>query len=82
MKKIEHNGNKNAVGKRVREARNKKGLTQNQLAAKMQLLNVNIDQKMISKIELNKRLVTDYEVICLAKILEVTTAWLLEDYRV
>ena len=41
-------------------------------SAKLQTMNINIDQQMISKIELNKRQVTDYELACICKCLKVT----------
>ena len=49
----------------------KKNLSQSQLAAKMQTMNVNMDQQMISKIENNARFVTDYELACFCLILEI-----------
>ena len=51
MKQIQYYGNKNIISSRVRELRNQKGLSQEQLAARMQTMNCNIDQQMISKIE-------------------------------
>lgn len=61
MKQITFGGNKNVIGKRLSVLRKEKGITQSDLAARMQTLNVNIDQQMISKIEKNQRQVTDYE---------------------
>ena len=37
----------------------------------MQIMNVNIDQQMISKIENNDRIVTDYELACFCIILKI-----------
>lgn len=51
MKKIMFDGNKNIIFLKLREAREQAGLSQSQLAAKMQTLGVNIDQQMISRIE-------------------------------
>lgn len=79
MKQITFNGNKNIIGKRLSELRKERGLSQNDLAAKMQLLNVNIDQQMISKIEKNNRQVTDYELACFCKCLNVTADEILEE---
>ncbi|MGN0516495.1 helix-turn-helix domain-containing protein [Eubacterium sp.] len=79
MKQITFNGNKNIIGKRLAELRKEQGLSQNDLAAKMQLLNVNIDQQMISKIEKNNRQVTDYELACFCKCLNVTADEILEE---
>jgi len=80
MKKIEFNDNKNIISKQLKIARVKAGLTQGQLAAKMQVLNINLDQQMISKIENNMRIVTDYEFACFCKVLQVTETELLKDY--
>ncbi|MCL2022903.1 MAG: helix-turn-helix domain-containing protein [Oscillospiraceae bacterium] len=46
----------------------------------MQLLNVNIDQQMISRIERNKRIVTDYELASFGEILGVEVSELLKNY--
>ena len=80
MKKIEFYNNKNIISLRLKEARKKKGLSQSDLAAKLQLCNINIDQQMISKIEKNERQVTDYELACLCKCLNVSYEWMLEDF--
>lgn len=79
MKQIIFNGNKNIISKRLARIRKEKGLSQSDLAAKMQLFNVNIDQQMISKIEKNQRQVTDYELACFCKCLNVTADEMLED---
>ena len=50
------------------------------LAAKMQTMNVNIDQQMISRIERNLRIVTDYELVCFSRVLGVEEKSLLEDF--
>ena len=79
MKKIHFNGNKNIIHAHLPKWREARGLTQGELAARMQVLGVNIDQQMISKIEHNSRIVTDYELACLCKILKVTEKDLMED---
>ena len=81
MKKIEFYSNKNIISERLRQARKNKNLSQSDLAAKLQTLSLNIDQQMISKIEKNLRQVTDYEVACICKCLNVTPEWLLQDYK-
>ncbi|MCL2509011.1 MAG: helix-turn-helix domain-containing protein [Oscillospiraceae bacterium] len=80
MKKINFNDNKNIISKQLKLARINAGLTQSQLAAKMQVLNINIDQQMISKIENNMRIVTDYELVCFCEILGIDEKTLLKDY--
>lgn len=80
MKKIQYFGNKNIVSARVRERRIELELSQEQLAARMQTMNCNIDQQMISKIEKNHRQVTDFELACLCKCLETTPNEILKDF--
>ncbi len=81
MKQIEFWGNKNVIGNRISVLRQKSNLTQSELAAKMQLLNINIDQQMISKIEKNQRQVTDYEFIGFAFCLGVGLDELADDFK-
>ena len=79
MKKIEFYNNKNIISLRLKQARIEKHLSQSELATKLQLHNINIDQQMISKIEKNMRQVTDYELACICKCLGVSPEWLLQD---
>jgi transcriptional regulator with XRE-family HTH domain len=71
MKKIQFCDNKNIIYNQLKARRKEKRLSQADLAARMQTLNVNMDQQMISRIERNQRIVTDYELACLCVILEV-----------
>ncbi len=80
MNKIEFYGNKNVVHARVRYFRKLKKLSQNQIAARLQTMNVNIDQRGISRIENNERIVTDYELVCLCRALRVTVEEMLSDF--
>ncbi len=78
MKKICYYDNKNIISKNLKTLREEKGLSQSNLAAKLQTMNINIDQQMISKIEKNYRQVTDYELACICKCLSVTPNDLLD----
>lgn len=71
--------NKNIVGPRVRLARAKAKprLTQAELSARLETSGVRIDRASISKIENQERIVTDLELMALAKALRVTVPWLL-----
>lgn len=78
MKKICYYNNKNIISEKLKILREEKGLSQGKLAAKLQTMNINIDQQMISKIEKNNRQVTDYELACICKCLSVTPNDLLD----
>ena len=77
MKIYDYNGSKNICGARVKEARKKAGLSQENLAAKLQLEGVIIERDSVSRIEIGTRFVADYELAALCKILNVTPAYLL-----
>lgn len=64
-------------GKRVREARIKAGMSQDTLAAKLQLAGLQIGQMAVSRIETGKRVVPDFELPVIAGVLGVSTDWLL-----
>lgn len=81
MKQILFQGRKNIIGEKLQTVRKEKGLSQSDLAAKMQTMNVNMDQQMISKIEKNQRQVTDFEFACFCKCLRITTEELLGDFN-
>ena len=77
MKIYSPEGIRNIAGKRIKIMREKYGWSQSILAAKLQLENIILEQKAISKIELGSRIITDYELAAMAKILNVTVDWLL-----
>ena len=77
MKIYDFNGKKNICGKRVKEARKKLKLSQENLAAKLQIEGVIIERDSVSRIEIGTRFVADYELRELARILDVSVNWLL-----
>lgn len=80
MKKIKFGNQKNVISSSLKSIRMDRHLSQSQLAVKMQLLDVNIDQQMISRIEKNQRQVTDYEFACLCLCLDVSPTEMLSAF--
>lgn len=81
MKKILFGNNNNIIYKQLKLQRIKANLTQGELAAKMQIMGINMDQQTVSRIERNERIVTDYELACLCRILHVSEQDLLQDFE-
>ena len=79
MKIYDYNGKKNLCGPRIAEARKKLGLTQGELAARLQVKGVNIEFDSVSRIELGTRFVADYELKAFSEVLNVSAEWLLEE---
>ena len=77
MKINGQNGKVNSCGKRIRETRQALGLTQNDLAVKLQLIGVGMMQKTISRIEMGDRVVPDYELKYFSEVLGVSVNYLL-----
>ena len=77
MKIYDYNGQKNICGSRVKEARKKLGLSQEELAARLQVQGINIERDSISRIEIGTRFVADYELLILSRELRVSVDYLL-----
>lgn len=77
MKIYDYKGKKNISGDRIREARQKMRLSQQDLAAQMQIAEIIIERESISRIESGRRFVADYELPIFAKVLHVSVNWLL-----
>lgn len=77
MKIYDFNGSKNISGERIKEARKRLQLSQEMLAAKLQVEGVNIERDSVSRIEIGTRFVADYELLALCRILNVSPNYLL-----
>lgn len=77
MKIYDYNGRKNISGERIREARLKKRLTQQDLAARVQVEGVIMERDSISRVEIGTRFIPDYEIPVFARVLGVSVLWLL-----
>lgn len=73
------NNPRNIVGPVVRQLRKEKGLTQAELCAKLNLLGWDIGRDTLAKLEIQVRWVADFELLKLAKALNVNAAQLLHD---
>ncbi|MDR1409928.1 MAG: helix-turn-helix domain-containing protein [Oscillospiraceae bacterium] len=71
-------GSKNVVGKRVIELRKRDKLSQRALADRLQLLGMDIDKNVITRIETGKRFVTDFEIQAFASIFDISYEFLLD----
>lgn len=71
-------GRCNASEIKIRDARERAKLSQEQLAAKLQLAGLNINQKAISRIETGDRVVPDFELPYFAEALDIPICKLLE----
>lgn len=78
MKIYDYNGKKNLCGTKIKEARRKLGLSQQELAARLQTEGINIERDSVSRIEIGTRFVADYEIKVLCKILGVSADHLLD----
>lgn len=68
---MEHKTTLNIIGPKIRELREMRGLTQEQFAAKCQILGFDLTRSTLAKIESSVRAVSDHEIPFLAKVLSV-----------
>lgn len=78
MKIYDYKGRKNLCGNRVKEARARLKITQEDLAARLQVEGITMERDNVSRIEIGTRFVTDYELVVLARVLNVSLEWLTE----
>ncbi len=71
----------NIAGHRIRVARaiNRPPLTQQDITIQLQIQGYKISKSLISKIENGKRGISDIELKAIARVLNVSVSWLLED---
>ena len=72
MKILRFQEQHNITGIQIKKIRKEKGLSQEQMAARLQTYGIQIDQKAISRIESGDRVITDYELICFAEALGIS----------
>lgn len=71
-------GEKNLISKRLIELRRQRHMSQRLLAYKRQLRGYDMDKNVITRIETNKRYVTDIELKALTEIFDVSYEYLIE----
>ena len=70
-------GERNLIGQRLVDFRNEHNLSQRDLAYKLQLAGYDIDKNVITRIETNKRYVTDIEIKAFSEIFTVSCDFLI-----
>nr|DAQ30128.1 MAG TPA: helix-turn-helix domain protein [Caudoviricetes sp.] len=80
MRIYEYHGKSNISGEKIKSARLKRELTQNQLVARLEVEGVDITQATLSRIESGERFVADFELALIAKILNVDINELIDLY--
>lgn len=71
-------GEKNLISSRLKELRQLHNLSQRDLARLLQLSGIDMDKNVITRIETNKRYVTDLELKALSEIFDVTYDYLID----
>lgn len=73
-----YSGEKNLISKRLIQLRKEHYLSQRDLSRKLQLAGYDMDKNVITRIETNKRYVSDIEIQALAHIFGVSCDYLIE----
>ena len=78
MKQRTDANGKNLIGERLKELRGKFNYSQRDLARELQLVGMDMDKNVITRIETNKRYVTDFELQALKQIFNVSYDYLID----
>ena len=76
MKRITEGEKTNIIGSRIKEARIKAGMSQQQLSNKLELMAVYVCRGSISRIENGERAITDIEIDAISKVLKSSLDYL------
>lgn len=71
MKIYDYQGRSNICGEQIRRFRRERKLSQGELAARLQLQEVQLDQKAVSRVEKGERFVSDFELVAFSRALWV-----------
>ncbi|MBR1635112.1 MAG: helix-turn-helix transcriptional regulator [Lachnospiraceae bacterium] len=77
-KPLSKDGKKNLVNERLIALRKKHHLSQRDLSLQLQLAGYDMDKNVITRIETNKRYVTDIELKALSEIFNVSYSYLID----
>lgn len=71
-------GEKNLIGQRLKALHEDRGWSQRDLAYQLQLIGMDMDKNVITRIETNKRYVTDLEIRAIARLFNVSYQYLID----
>lgn len=71
-------GKKNVTGLQIIALRKRDGLSQRELAHRLQLMGFDMDKNVITRIETGKRYVADFEISAFSKIFNVSYEYLID----
>ena len=77
-KPVAETGNKNLIGSNLIALRKKHHLSQRALAHELQLKGYDIDKNVITRMETNKRWVTDVEIKAFSEVFEISYEYLID----
>lgn len=72
------NGKRNLIAERLIQLRKARKLSQRGLAKELQLMGIDMDKNVITRIETEKRYVTDIELQAIARVFNVSYDYLIE----
>lgn len=72
MKIYDYKGKKNLTGYNIKRIRTQEKISQSELAQMLQDEGISIERDSISRMEAGRRVVLDYELITIAKVLKVS----------
>lgn len=77
---VKYNGKLNVIGSIIREYRENQNLSQSDLSAKLTLLGIDIPKNSVQRLECGNRIIKDFELAGISKVLNISTDVLLKDF--
>ena len=76
-----YNGQLNVVGDKINFYRENKNISLATLSNKLMLLGIDIPKNSLQRLECGKRIIKEYELVAIAKILDISIDLLVEDFK-
>ena len=77
---VKYNDKLNVIGPVIRTYREQANLSQADVSAKLTLLGIDVPKNSVQRLESGDRIIKDYELAAISKILNVSTDTLLKDF--
>lgn len=76
-----YNGQLNVVGNKVKFYRESKNISLATLSNKLMLLGIDIPKNSLQRLESGKRIIKEYELVAIAKVLDISIELLVADFK-
>ena len=76
-----YNGKLNVIGNKIKEYRENKNISLAELSNDLMLMGIDIHKNSLQRLEYGRRIIKDYELCAIAKVLDISIDELLKEFK-